>query len=152
MIQSFHLRRLKAPFSLRSKILLGLPVRWRQQHCHWGPDSKSEDGTYFFTQINLTGDDYLRVEKSGYFKGSRRFTTIGSHTQFLNITLLPQAEIASFNSTHGASIYIDNKSVLNFPNNAVARADGSAYQGNVNVFADPIYGDDPQLSRKCREH
>lgn len=110
--------------------------------------STSEDGSYFFTQLNLTGDDYLRVEKAGYFKGSRRFTTIEPNTQFLSITLLPQVEIGTFSSTQSATIAIDAKSTLTFPDHAVTRADGSSYQGIVHVLANPIYGDDPLLSQK----
>jgi hypothetical protein len=100
----------------------------------------------------LSGDDYLLVEKTGYFKGSRRFTTKESNTQFLRVTLLPQEEIGIFNGSQSASISIDFKSKLTFPDHAVTRADGSAYNGYVHVFANPIYGDDPQLSQKCRVH
>ena len=107
-----------------------------------------ETGTYFFTRAMLTGDDYLKVSKAGYFKGSRRFFTKGSPTQFLQITLLPQVEVASYTSSHGASLYIDPKSRLIFPNNAVTLQDGSPYNGEVHVMAYPIYGDDPQLSDK----
>jgi len=107
-----------------------------------------EDGTYFFPQITLTGDDFLQVEKAGYFKGSRRFTTKESNTQFLRVTLLPQAEIGNFSGAQSASIPIDSKSSLTFPDHAITRADGSAYNGNVHVFANPIYGDDPHLSEK----
>ncbi len=107
-----------------------------------------ETGTYFFTRAMLTGDDYLKVAKAGYFKGSRRFFTKGSPTQFLQITLLPKEEVASFISSHAASLYIDPKSRLLFPNNAVAHQDGSPYNGDVHVMAYPIYGDDPKLSDK----
>ncbi len=107
-----------------------------------------ETGTYFFTRAMLSGDDYLKVSKAGYFNGSRRFFTKGSPTQFLKITLLPREEVASYTSSHGASLYIDSKSRLIFPNNAVARPDGSPYNGEVHVMAYPIYGDDPQLSDK----
>ena len=107
-----------------------------------------EDGTYFFTQATLTGDDVLLVEKAGYFKGSRRFTTKESHTQFLRVTLLPQEEIGNFSSTQSATIPIDSKSELTFPDHAVTRADGSAYNGNVHVLANPIYANDPLLSEK----
>lgn len=107
-----------------------------------------ETGTYFFTRAMLSGDDYLKVAKAGYFKGSRRFFTNGSPTQFLQIMLLPQEEVASYTSSHGASLYIDPKSRLIFPNNAVAHQDGSIYSGDVHVMAYPIYGDDPNLSDK----
>jgi hypothetical protein len=107
-----------------------------------------EDGTYFFTKVTLSGDDYLRVEKTGYFKGSRRFFTKDSPTQFLHITLLPQAEIGSFSITHSATLFIDSKSKLIFPSQAVTHLDGSPYSGQVHVIASPIYGDDPQLSDK----
>lgn len=107
-----------------------------------------EDGIYFFPQITLTGDDYLRVEKSGYFKGSRRFNVNGSHTEFLRITLLPLMEIGNFAGTESATISIDAKSTLTFTDHSVTRSDGSLYNGNVHVMASPIYSDDPQLSDK----
>ena len=107
-----------------------------------------DDGTYFFTQATLTGDDYLQVEKSGYFKGSRRFSSKESSTQFIQVTLLSQEEIGNFNSANSATISIDSKSKMIFPDHAITRSDGSPYNGNVRVMASPIYGDDPQLSDK----
>jgi len=107
-----------------------------------------DDGTYYFTQVTLTGDDYLQVEKSGYFKGSRRFNTKESSTQFLQVTLMYQEEIGNFNAASSASISIDSKSKLTFPDHSVTRADGSSYSGNVRVMASPIYSDDPQMSDK----
>ncbi len=126
----------------------GLPVKGAAIVIGDLTGSTDEDGSYFFTQITLRGDDYLQVEKAGYFKGSKRFRTIEAHTQFLSITLLPQTERGSFSSAQSATISIDTKSKLIFPDHAVTRADGSAYNGNVHVLANPIYGDDPLLSQK----
>jgi len=107
-----------------------------------------EDGNYFFTDIAMTGDDFLVAEKAGYFKGSRRFRSGGPQTQFIRITLLPQEEKGVFASSQPATISIDNKSKLHFPDHAIVREDGSDYNGNVHVMANPIYGDDAQLSIK----
>src|SRR5687768_14474784 len=107
-----------------------------------------DNGNYFFIDIALTGDDLLVAEKAGYFKGSRRFRSEGSQTQFIHITLLPQEEQGVFNNSQPATISIDNKSKLKFPANAVVREDGSAYTGNVHVMANAIYGDDALLSNK----
>ncbi|MEP6793540.1 MAG: carboxypeptidase-like regulatory domain-containing protein [Saprospiraceae bacterium] len=126
----------------------GLPVYGATIYIGDITGTTNEDGTYFLPQVTLTGEDYLRVQKAGYFKGSRRFKTIESHTQFFSITLLPQTEIGNFSSAQSAIITIDSKSRLTFPDHAVTREDGSAYNGNVHVLANPIYGDDLQLSEK----
>lgn len=126
----------------------GIPVAGAQITLGNLSGTTDETGTYFFTRAMLTGDDYLTVAKAGYFKGSRRFFTKGSPTQFLQVTLLPHKEIASYRSSHGASLYIDAKSRLIFPNNAVALQDGSPFNGDVHVMAYLIYGDDPKLSDK----
>ena len=107
-----------------------------------------DDGTYFFTDVSLEGDDYMQVEKTGYFKGSRRFYAKESNTQFVRVTLLPQTEVGSFNASQPSSIIIDNKSRINFPDHAVTYENGTAYNGQVHVFANPIYGDDNKLSDK----
>lgn len=126
----------------------GLPVNGASIVMGNQTATTNEDGTYFFTQVILTGDDYLKVEKSGYFKGSRRFNTEEAQTQFVRVTLMPQEEIGIFSGEQSASISIDSRSTLTFPDHAVTRSDGSLYSGNVHVLASPIYGDDPQLSEK----
>jgi len=126
----------------------GLPVKGASIIINNISATTDEYGTFFFTQVPLKGDDYMQVEKLGYFKGSRRFYTKESNTQFLRITLLPQSEVGSFNATQPASIIIDTKSRINFPDHAVTYENGSAYNGVVHVFANPIYGDDEKLSDK----
>ncbi|MEO6131308.1 MAG: carboxypeptidase-like regulatory domain-containing protein [Saprospiraceae bacterium] len=141
-------QKIKGSLFVTVKDPAGLPVNGATIHIGDLTGTSNEDGTYFFTQATLTGEDYLSVEKPGYFKGSRRFKTIESHTQFFSITLLPQTEVGNFSAEQSAVITIDSKSRLTFPDHAVTREDGSAYNGNVNVLANPIYGDDLQLSEK----
>ena len=107
-----------------------------------------EDGNYFFTDIALTGDDFLIAEKAGYFNGSRRFRASGPQTQFVRIVLLPHEEVGVYVSSQAATISVDNKTKLHFPVNAIVRDDGSVFNGNVHVIANPIYGDDVLLSNK----
>lgn len=126
----------------------GIPIKGAQITLGDVSGITDESGTYFFTQAMLTGDDYLQVEKVGYFKGSRRFYSQESNTQFLQITLLPHKEITSFKSNYAATMAVDQKTKLIFPNNSVTRQDGSPYSGDVHVMASLIYGDDPQLSTK----
>src|SRR4030095_1663282 len=124
----------------------GLPVQGALIRLGNNSGMTDEDGNYFFTDIAITGDDFLVSEKAGYFVGSRRFRSEGPQTQFIRITLLPQEEKGVFASSPTATISVDNKSKLHFPDHAIVHEDGSAYNGNVHVMANPIYGDDAQLS------
>ncbi|HZV70674.1 MAG TPA: carboxypeptidase-like regulatory domain-containing protein [Saprospiraceae bacterium] len=126
----------------------GIPVQGALIHMGNSSGTTDEDGNFFFTDIAMTGDDLLVAEKSGYFKGSRRFRSAGPQTQFIRITLLNQEEKGVFASSQATTISIDNKSKLHFPDHAIVREDGSAYNGNVHVMANPIYGNDTQLSNK----
>lgn len=126
----------------------GIPVQGALIRMGNSSGMTDEDGNYFFTDIAMTGDDFLVAEKAGYFKGSRRFRSTGPQTQFIRITLLPQEEKGVFASSQPATISIDNKSKLHFPDHAIVREDGSAYNGNVHVMANPIYGNDALLSNK----
>ncbi|MGB3078236.1 MAG: carboxypeptidase-like regulatory domain-containing protein [Saprospiraceae bacterium] len=126
----------------------GIPVQGVMISMGTSSGMTDENGNYFFTDIALTGDDHLIAEKAGYFKGSRRFRSAGSQTQFIRITLLPQEEKGVFASSQAATISIDNKSKLHFPDHVIVYENGSAYNGNVHVLANPIYGDDAQLSNK----
>lgn len=97
-------------------------------------------GVFLFSNVNLDSKRaYLKVEKNGYFHGSRAFTPNEDNVTSVKIKLLSNASVGSFTSSTGGVISASGVS-LNFPADAVQLDGGGAYTGTVNValkFLDP---------------
>jgi hypothetical protein len=106
------------------------------------------EGHYFFRNVSMNDNTFLKVEKVGFFSGSRRFYPAEEKINYIDIILLPLTQVGSFNTSSGATMDVDSKSNLIFPNDAIVDANNTAYSGNVHVMAYPIYADDPNLSKK----
>jgi hypothetical protein len=107
-----------------------------------------EDGVAHLVDVNMHPATYVIAEKSGYFDGSRRFYPSEGKTHYVEVTLLPDQIIGNIPSTAGGVITLSNGSTLSFPPNAIAHRDGSSYEGIVDIAAQPITADDPDLSTK----
>ena len=77
---------------------------------------------------------YVKVEKFGYFLGSRTFRPIENETANVRIKMLTRNISESFTAADGGEIDIEGGS-LKFPGGAVVDANGSAYNGPVGVAA-----------------
>lgn len=108
----------------------------------------NELGLFLFSKIEMSEDAYLRVEKPGYFNGSRRFYPIAGNTAQVRIQLLNSVAVGSFQSSSGGTMDLNGGTRLTFPSNAIARGNGEAYSGTVQVSAVPLYTNDPQLFAK----
>lgn len=106
----------------------------------------NEDGVILFKDVDMTEATYARVEKSGYFHGSRRFYPTRDRLQYVEIMLTPLIDVGSFSATAGGHIVIDDKASLHFPASAIVDGQGHSYGGEVLVKAYPIHADDPNLS------
>lgn len=85
---------------------------------------------------------YIRVEKAGYFLGSRSFTPISSGTA-VHIVLLPKTSAGSFSSTSGGNISSQGVNIA-FAANGIVR-NNSPYNGPVNVALQFINPTDAQF-------
>ncbi|MDQ3017217.1 MAG: carboxypeptidase-like regulatory domain-containing protein [Bacteroidota bacterium] len=106
-----------------------------------------DDGHLLLNNIRILEDSYIQVEKSGYFGGSRRFTSREGQLQYVEIILMPLQEAGSFSTSSGGTISIGNKSSVSFPADAIMTESGNPYSGSVHVMGYPINADDPELSR-----
>ncbi len=98
------------------------------------------NGLFLFRNIIVNENKaYVKVEKNGYFLGSRNISTKRNTVSTVNITLLSNSSIGNFNSASGGIITNDGVS-LNFPVNSIKIEGGGNYYGFVNValkFLDP---------------
>ena len=100
-------------------------------------------GLFLFRDVEIYDDTYLRVEKQGYFNGSRRFYPIAGNTANIRVQLLSSATVSSFQSAAGGSVDLNGGTRITFLPNAVTTMSGDAYTGTVNVSAVPLYTSDP---------
>jgi hypothetical protein len=106
------------------------------------------NGVYFFSNAGITDRAYLKIEKPGYFNGSRTLYAREGMIQYATVTLLNFTEVGTFQVSAGGQLNVDSRSSLHFPQDAVVRNDGSPYSGIVHVKAYTIHADDPDLSTK----
>ncbi|MFK8105188.1 MAG: hypothetical protein AB8G15_21930 [Saprospiraceae bacterium] len=94
-----------------------------------------EYGHFFYNgkTMNSLGS-IVKVEKSGYFNGSRRFFPKNDAKNRVKIQLLPKVFDQSFSSTSGGSISLNNgNGSVEFAANSIQKSDGSLYEGTVRV-------------------
>jgi hypothetical protein len=95
------------------------------------------NGYFLFEGIDLN-ESYamVRATKEGYHKNFRTFTPKANTVQTVKIQLLSKGISKSFNSNSGGNLEFEGGKVkLNFPEKSIIKANGNAYNGNVNVIA-----------------
>jgi hypothetical protein len=107
-----------------------------------------EDGVAHLVDVNMHPATYIIAERSGFFDGSRRFYPSKGKTHYVEVTLLSDQIIGTIPSTAGGNITLSNGSTLSFPPNSISYRDGSPYDGIVDIAAQPIAANDPNLSTK----
>lgn len=77
---------------------------------------------------------FVKVEKSGYFLGSRTFRATEGSKNYVEIQLLPKTIIGAVNASAGGSLTLSNGSVITLPaNGVVVKSTNAAYNGVVKV-------------------
>lgn len=101
-------------------------------------------GHFFFknVQMNAKGS-FVRVEKSGYFPGSRRFFAIKDVENRVKIELMAKSFSESFEAQNGGTVNIAGGSSIVFAPNSIQMDDGTAYSGIVKVAAKWLDPTDP---------
>ncbi len=107
-----------------------------------------DNGLYFFNNADITDRAHVKIEKPGYFNGSRTLYASEGMIQYATVTLLNLDEVGTFPVASGGLMNVDSKSSLRFPQDAVVKSDGTPYSGMVHVKAYTIHADDPDLSTK----
>ncbi len=79
---------------------------------------------------------FIKVEKAGYFVGSRSFVVNTASENITEIKLIPKKEAGSFVASSGGSVTVPNGGTISFSPNAVVNTiTNSTYSGNVSVAA-----------------
>ncbi len=106
-------------------------------------------GIFKFKNINLSKENgYVKVNKPGYFTGSKSFVTTTGVTHNIRLKLLPKLLSGTFNAATGGSVSINGGGKLVMPAAGVADASGNAFTGTVNVsmtWIDPSASNLPEI-------
>ena len=79
---------------------------------------------------------FIKVEKEGFFQGSRTFTPNTAATNYVSIRLIKKFLSGSFSAASGGTVTESTGGTIIFPANGVVNAaNNSAYTGNVSVYA-----------------
>jgi len=104
----------------------------------------NEFGLFEFSDILISRDEaYVQVEKSGYFSGSRTFSTRINEQPIIKIQLIAKSYIEILHTDQGGSVEFDN-TIVDFPSGEYRLDDGSPYQGEILVYGlylDPTEND-----------
>lgn len=86
------------------------------------------------TLLDASGS-FVKVEKEGYFNGSRRFFPLDQSRNLIKIKLLEQTTIGSFTAELGGTVKSIDGLEIEFPADGMVTEFGEAYQGAVEVNA-----------------
>ncbi len=93
-------------------------------------------GHFFFKDVQMNKKGTLvKIQKSGYFQGSRRFFPLEGEEARIKIEMIPANFDASFQATAGGTVNVNGDARVEFPANSIQMADGTAYLGMVEVAA-----------------
>ena len=95
-----------------------------------------EYGHFFFNDVDMNQRGTLvKIEKEGYFEGSRRFFPLDGSKSRVKVELLEKNFSQSFESNTGGIITIANETTVEFDANTIQKEDGQTYTGEVQIAA-----------------
>ncbi len=95
-----------------------------------------EYGHFFINDVTINSRGaVVKVEKAGFFNGSRRFFPKANTKNRLKIELLEKSFDQNFNSANGGNITLTSGAVIDFDRNSIQTISGSTYTGRVEVAA-----------------
>jgi uncharacterized protein (TIGR02145 family) len=106
-----------------------------------GNSNTTTDAMGVFNLTNVSAYErlaYVKVEKAGFFPGSRSFVP-GSSAEVLEIKLLPKSLAGTVTAINGGTVNAQGVSITIFPN-SVVKSDNTPHTGNVNIslaYIDP---------------
>lgn len=107
------------------------------------------NGVFKLSNVTLNKKHaFVKINKSGYFDGSRTFIATSGKTNQVEIQLFSKSLKGSFDASTGATINVTANASVEFPANAIKKADGTIYTGTVKVFAAYLNPTDEKLYLK----
>lgn len=99
-----------------------------------------EFGYFNAEQVAHNGRILIKVNKSGYFEGSRTIFTRSNEKSFVKVSLIKETFPYKLNSLVGGTILMEDLVKLEFPPNAIVDKNGNNYDGIVLIgikYLDP---------------
>jgi hypothetical protein len=114
---------------------LGEPVKGAMVTAGTASAMTDVNGVFEISNASLKDQAaFIKVDKAGYFPGSRTFRAKQSQKHYIEIQLLPMTIVGTINATTGGTINVSNGSSITLPaNGVVVKSSGAAYTGTVNV-------------------
>ncbi|GAB4091366.1 carboxypeptidase-like regulatory domain-containing protein [Flaviaesturariibacter terrae] len=116
----------------------GQPVAGAMVRAGDGSAQTDINGSFRLTGIPVSDRAlaYVRVEKPGYYPGSRTISTRPGSENTVRIELIPRVVVASFPASSGGTAPLDGGGSVQLPANGfVTAADNRTYTGSVSVSA-----------------
>jgi hypothetical protein len=104
------------------------------------------EGNFTLQNVELDADaGFVKVEKAGYFSGSRTFMTAAGQNIAVTISLIAKSVTGSFDAASGGKVTLSRGSV-SLPAAGVMKADSTPYSGTVSVSSYYIDPTSPTVS------
>ena len=139
----------KTSLFIRITSAAGLPLAGTKIKMGDKENISDSDGWLLWQDVQVGSSAYLKVEKNGYFKSSRRFyPSPGGAPQYIRIILEPDNYYKYLQANDGGRLKLQDGFVLDFPANAIEDVNGREYHGEVRVATQVLNIDDPMMSYK----
>jgi hypothetical protein len=114
---------------------LGVPVKGAVVYAGIVTTTTNINGEFTFTNVALYDKAaYIKVEKQGYFTGSRTFIARQGQKHNVYIQLIPKTKVGTVAAPTGGTITTTNGSAITLAaNSVVVESNGAAYIGNVDI-------------------
>jgi hypothetical protein len=117
-----------------------------------GNKTTTTDFRGLFFLMNAEFDQYsslVSIEKTGYFKGLRNFSTKAGAYNFIQVKLLRKQLVGTINSATGGTVTLpDNSAITINAGSTVIKSSNQPYTGSIKIYAagiDPASNDMAQI-------
>jgi hypothetical protein len=125
----------------------GLPVADALVSMETSTTLTDENGVFRLNNVQVPSNRaFVKVEKAGYFHGSRTYIPGEGSLDRVRIRLLERTIVSSFAASQGGVAQLDDDLTVTFPANGFVDLNGNTYSGNVDVAAVYLDPTDPQLA------
>jgi hypothetical protein len=95
------------------------------------------NGSFSFTNASLDKRaGFVKVEKDGFFQGSRTFSVLAGSTHYVTIQLIKKTVAGTVNSASGGNVTVPSGGSISFAGNSFMNtATNASYAGSVSVNA-----------------
>ncbi len=127
----------------------GLPVEGAAVASGGTATATDVNGIFTFKDISMSSRfGFVKVNKQGYFTGSRSVITNAGASNYVSIQLIPRVEKGHFMAATGGRVVVQAGDTVSFTGTSVVNAATNAgYTGTVHVFATYLDPTDVRLAK-----